>query len=137
MSELLISIGKYKFEADFEDNKAPVTCSKFRKLMPYSTKVIHVRWSGEGVWVPLGENHFDLPFENNTSYPSAGQIILYPGGISEAEILISYGNVSFSSRVGQLAGNHFISINEGVEQLNAMGKDILWNGAQDVKIALH
>ena len=49
---------------------------------------------------------FDVGFENNTSYPLPGQIILYPGGMSETEILLAYGHVNFASKAGQLSGNH-------------------------------
>ncbi|MEM6496189.1 MAG: DUF3830 family protein, partial [Pseudomonadota bacterium] len=67
-------------------------------------------------------------------YPSPGQIILYPGGVSETEILLSYGNVSFASKAGQLSGNHFITLTDGLDQLATLGKVTLWEGAQDVRI---
>jgi hypothetical protein len=34
--------------------------------------------------------------------------------------------------MGQLAGNHFLTIVEGREQLTALGKLVLWQGAQDI-----
>ena len=58
----------------------------FIKAMPFVSKIIHVRWSGEGVWSPLGGLDFGVGYENNTCYPSPGQIILYPGGVSETEV---------------------------------------------------
>ena len=65
-------------------------------LLPYRQQIIHVRWSGEGCWIPLGEFDFGLGYENHTSHPAPGDIILYPGGISETEILLAYGAVAFS-----------------------------------------
>ena len=82
-------------------------------LLPYKEKIIHVRWSGEGCWIPLGDLDLGLPYENHTSHPALGQIILYPGGISETEILLAYGGVCFASKVGQLAGNHFLTVTKG------------------------
>ena len=76
-------------------------------MLPLRSRLIHVRWSGEGCWVPLGDLHLDIPPENATSHPAPGQLIVYPGGLSECEILLAYGSVDFSSKVGQLAGNHF------------------------------
>ena len=101
--------------------------------MPFVSTVIHVRWSGEGVWMPLGDLDFGVGFENHTSYPAPGQIILYPGGISETEVLLAYGAVHFASKMGQLAGNHFITLTSGLENLTALGKTVLWKGAQDVR----
>jgi hypothetical protein len=132
MPDLRITAGPYVFGAVFQDADAPKTCAKFRTLLPYRERIIHVRWSGEGCWIPLGDTDLALGFENHTSYPAPGQIILYPGGISETEILLAYGGVHFASKVGQLAGNHFLTITEGLENLTALGKLTLWSGAQDI-----
>lgn len=128
---VLITAGPFKFLANFESD-APKTVELFRKLLPYRQKLIHVRWSGEGMWIPLGETDFGVPFENHTSHPSAGQILLYRGGISETEFLFCYGGVSFASKMGPLAANHFLTITEGMENLRALGELVLWKGAQDV-----
>lgn len=132
MSLIRITAGGYEFKARLEEERAPRTCDLFRPLLPYRERIIHVRWSGEAVWIPLGNRHFDLPFENPTSHPAPGCVILYPGGISEAEILLAYGGVTFASKVGQLAGNHFLTITQGNENLETLGKMALWKGAQDV-----
>jgi Protein of unknown function (DUF3830) len=66
------------------------------------------------------------------SYPAAGELLFYPGGLSEVEILFPYGATCFASKMGQLAGNHFATIEEGREQLPELGRAILWEGAQDV-----
>ena len=133
MTILHIKAGPYDFEAQTEDALAPKTCAKFLTLLPYRQQIIHVRWSGEGCWIPLGELDLGLTYENHTSYPAPGEIIVYPGGISETEILLAYGAVSFSSKVGPLAGNHFLTITNGRENLTALGKMSLWKGAQDIE----
>jgi Protein of unknown function (DUF3830) len=132
MTMLRIMAGPYEFDAQTEEALAPKTCSKFLSLLPYRQQIIHVRWSGEGCWIPLGEFDFGLGYENPTSHPAPGEIVLYPGGISETEILLAYGAVAFSSKVGQLAGNHFLTITGGCENLTALGKLTLWKGAQDI-----
>jgi len=127
-----IIAGPYTFKARFEDENAPKTCAKFRSLLPYHERIIHVRWSGEGCWIPLGDLDRGLGFENHTSYQAPGQFLLYPGGISETEILLAYGGVQFASKMGQLAGNHFLTVVEGNENLAALGKLTLWSGAQAI-----
>lgn len=105
-----------------------------RGLLPLRSSLIHCRWSGEGCWIPFGTSHLDLAPENATSHPAPGELIVYPGGLSECEILIAYGSVDFSSKVGQLWGNHFATIDGGAEQLREMGRRVLWQGAQDIDI---
>ncbi|KAJ5658668.1 uncharacterized protein N7484_002317 [Penicillium longicatenatum] len=132
---VLITAGPYQFLATFEAS-APKTVEAFRSLLPYRQKIIHVRWSGEAMWIPLGETDFGVPFENHTAHPAAGQILLYPGGFSETEILFCYGGVSFASKMGPLAANHFLTIVGGKENLRALGELVLWKGAQDVVFEL-
>lgn len=137
MQRIRIKAGPFAFVAQFESERAPQTCAKFRSMLPYNERIIHVRWSGEGCWIPLGNLDLGLKYENHTSYPAPGEIILYPGGISETEILLAYGAVSFSSKVGQLAGNHFLTIIRGQENLRALGQMTLWKGAQNISFELN
>src|SRR5664279_1414429 len=134
MGNLRITTGPFVFEAKFETAAAPKTCEIFKRLLPYENKIVHVRWSGESVWIPLGKLNLGLTNENQTSYPAPGQIIIYPGGISEAEILFAYGAVRFASKVGQLAGNHFITITSGIDQLFEFGRSVLYEGAKTIHI---
>jgi len=111
---------------------APQTVAAFVKLLPYRQKLIHVRWSGEACWIPMGELKLGVGFENHTSHPSAGDVLFYPGGYSETELLIAYGACSFASRMGPLAGNHFMTLPDARERLRAIGERVLWNGVVDV-----
>jgi hypothetical protein len=132
MSQVRITAGGFQFTARFEDIAAPRTCARFQSLMPYKERIIHVRWSGEACWIPLGELDLGLTHENATSYPAPGQILLYPGGLSETEILLPYGSCQFASKVGVLAGNHFLTITGGMDNLAALGRKVLWEGAQAI-----
>ena len=133
MSEIRIIVsGQFEFIARMEEKDAPKTCQAFSKLLPLQNKLVQARWSGEAAWIPLGDLDVGIGFENHTSHPSAGQLLLYPGGFSETEILFPYGSTCFASKMGQLAGNHFLTIVKGNEQLKALGHKVLWEGAQDV-----
>jgi hypothetical protein len=132
LDTIRIASGAFSFTARFEQATAPQTCARFRALLPYRQRIIHVRWSGEACWIPLGDLDTGLPYENATSYPAPGQILMHAGSVSETEILISYGPCCFSSKAGQLAGNHFLTITQGLENLATLGRKTLWEGAQDI-----
>lgn len=132
---ITITAGGFAFSARLELEAAPRTVAALRRLLPLSSRIIHVRWSGEAGWVPLGDLELGLGPENSTSYPHPGEILLYPGGVSETELLLGYGYVRFASKAGQLAGNHCATIEAGHDQLRLLGKKLLWEGAQDIVIA--
>ena len=129
---LRIVAGPIEFTARLESEAAPRSVAAFRKLLPMRSKIIQARWSGEAAWVPLGELEIGVDYENHTSHPAPGELLLYPGGISETEILFPYGATLFASRMGQLAGNHFATLEGGRERLKELGNLVLWEGAQDI-----
>jgi hypothetical protein len=133
MSDLSIRVGDLQFGARWEAD-APLTRDAIRRLLPIRNQLIHCRWSGEGCWIPFGDLDVGVGYENHTSHPAPGDIIIYTGSLSECEILIAYGAAMFSSKLGQLAGNHFATITNGREQLAEMGRRVLWQGAQDIVI---
>jgi hypothetical protein len=135
MSLVKVTIGGDSFNARFQDELAPETCARFRSLLPWSEKLIHVRWSGEGCWIPMGELDLGLRPENVTSHPLPGEFVFYPGGKSETEILLAYGEVCFGSKAGQLAGSPFLVISEGLDRLAEIGREILWQGARQIRFS--
>ena len=88
--------------------------------------------SGKAACAPLGDLAVGEGFENATSYPAAGEVLLDPGGFSDTEILFAYGPTCFASKLGQLAGNHFLTVVEGRAQLKEVGRLVVWEGAQDI-----
>ena len=131
MAKLRVTVGPQVFEAELERERAPRSCAAVERLLPIRQKIIQARWSGEAAWVPLGELEVGVGFENHTSYPAPGELLLYPGGYSETEILFPYGSTMFASKMGQLAGNHFATIHGERVRLAEVGRLILWQGAQD------
>ena len=129
---LHIAVSGFELDAHFEEEAAPKTVAAFRRLLPLESRIIHVRWSGEGGWIPWGDLDLGLGPENATCYPNPGELVIYPGGVSEAELLLAYGYVAFASKAGALAGNHFATVVDGNEHLRELGRRLLWEGAQDI-----
>jgi Protein of unknown function (DUF3830) len=130
-----IKVGNLRFVARLESEAAPKTCHAFQNMLPLDAQLIQARWSGEAAWIPFGELDLGLGYENATSHPGPGQLLLYPGGMSETEILFPYGATLFGSKMGQLAGNHFATIYEGNDRLKDLGELVLWRGAQEISFS--
>jgi hypothetical protein len=132
-ARISIRVGNVQFIAVLEQALAPRTCALFRGMLPLHAQLIHCRWSGESMWVPLRQPPTHAGLENQTGHPTPGQILLYSSpDFDEPEILIPYGACSFSSKVGPLAGNHFLTITHGLESLNKLGLRVLWDGAEEI-----
>jgi hypothetical protein len=133
-STIDIRVAGLHLAARLEAEAAPRTCAAFLGLLPLRASLVQARWSGESAWVPLGDRDLGgLGLENATSHPAPGQLLLYPGGLSEVEILFPYGATLFASKVGQLAGNHFATVEpDGHAHLSELGRRVLWEGAQDI-----
>ena len=136
MTHLRLTLGPCDFTGRLETETAPKTCAAILARLPFETQMVHVRWSGEAIWAPLGDFQFGVPAENATSYPAPGQMLLYPGGISETELLLAYGPVRFASKAGQLAGTPFLTLTSGLDQLAELGRMTLWKGAQALRMSL-
>jgi hypothetical protein len=132
MDKVKITVGALTFFARWEYEASPRTCAAFKGLLPYSQKLIHARWSGEACWIPLGTFDLGVAAENAISQPEPGQLLFYPGGISETEILLPYGAARFSSVAGALAGNRLLTITDDLDRLAQLGADILWNGSREI-----
>ena len=137
MGELRITVGgDLQFGARWEPD-APHTIEAIRRMLPIDSNLIHCRWSGESTWIPYGEFRPGIDYENHTSHPAPGMLAMYPGGISECEIFFPYGACTTSSKVGQLAANHFASVipDEGwQDRLREVGRRALWEGAQPIHV---
>jgi hypothetical protein len=129
---LEITVAALRLVARFEEERAPATVAAFRRLLPLESKLIQARWSGQAAWIPFGDFDLGIGFEDPTSYPGPGELLIYPGGGSETEILFRYGQTCFASKAGQLAGNHFATVVEGREHLAEIGERVLWQGAQPI-----
>src|SRR2546421_10085596 len=102
---LEIVVGSLRFTARWEVEAAPETCAAVRRLLPLRPRLVQARWRGESAWAPLGDLDTGLDYENHTSYPAAGQLLLYPGRHSQTETPFPYRSTCFASKAGRLGGN--------------------------------
>jgi hypothetical protein len=133
MTALAVRIGALTFAATLETERAPRTCAAFLARLPFESQLVQARWSGESGWVPLGDYDLGVDYENATSHPAAGQVLWHPPGLSEAELLVPYGATRFASKVGQLAGNHFLTIHDEHGALAGLGRTLMYEGAQRIR----
>ncbi len=136
MTTLTVRIGSAVFAATFESERAPRTTAAFHSRLPFEGQLVQARWSGEAGWVPLGDYDLGVGYENATSHPAPGQVLWHPAGVSEAELLVPYGATCFASRVGQLAGNHFLTIHDDRGALAEIGRRLLHDGAQQIRFEM-
>ena len=102
---LEIAAGGFDFVARFEEEAAPadgrrVPAAAAARVDGSSTCAGAARAAG----FPSATSTSGIGPENATCYPNPGEIVFYPGGVSETEILLAYGYVSFASKAGPLAG---------------------------------
>src|SRR6185437_8168177 len=124
-----LTVGDRVLSGVLEEERAPATCAAFLGLLPLSAKLLQARWSGEAAWVPLGDLAVGVGAENAVHRPKPGQLLLYPRGASETEILVPYGETAFAAKVGPLSGNHFLTLAGVDAELAEIGQRVLWKGA--------
>jgi hypothetical protein len=131
-----IDAGGLVFRARLETELSPLTAAALRAMLPFEGHVLQARWSGFAAWIPLGVDRVEVPVESPTHLPRPGQILLYPGGLSEPELLIPYGASVFTSAVGPLVANHVLTVVGDLDLLPELGRRVQWDGASLVSITL-
>ena len=132
-SRVLLAAGPYKFSGTLERQAAPVAVAWLVNQFPLVGSVQHACWSGEAAWLPLNGTPQLAP-ENATAHPRPGQILLYAGMMSQAELLLPYGACAFASKAGSLAGNPVVALDGPLEELRALGSLLIEKGVQPLKL---
>jgi len=131
-----ITIEDTTFTAELHADKAPESVAAVLDFLPLESELMHVRWSGIATWINIDTIDLpDIPRENHTVYPSRGDLLLYPGYRNEQEILVPCGPTCFKSPAGELAGNHFATIDASADELKAIEEATLRDGSKDIVIS--
>jgi hypothetical protein len=133
-SRVLLAVGSYSFAGTVEHKTAPLAAAWLVKQLPIRGALQHARWSGEAAWLPLSGAPQLVP-ENATAYPRPGQILLYAGIASQAELLIPYGACAFACKAGTLAGSPVITLDGSLDDLAALGSLLIAKGMQTLTLS--
>jgi len=137
VSTLELTVGDNQYTATLLPSEAPESVAAVREFLPLESTLMHVRWSGHATWVNIDEVDLSsVPRENHTVYPSRGDLLLYPGFRNEQEILLACGPTCFKSPAGELAGNHFATLDATRAELTELELLTLEDGQQDIEIRL-
>jgi hypothetical protein len=132
-ARVLLAVGSHTFPGTVEHETAPLAAAWLVKQFPLEGTLQHACWSGEAAWLPLGGAPQLVP-ENATAHPRPGQILLYAGIASQAELLIPYGACAFASKAGTLAGSPVITLDGSLEDLVALGRLLITKGMQTLTL---
>ena len=137
MSRLELVVNGEVLTAELLPDDAPESVAAVKDFLPLESELMHVRWSGIATWINIDEIDLpEIPRENHTVYPSFGDLLLYPGYRNEQEILVPCGPTCFKSPAGELAGNHFATLDTPREDLRAIEQRTLRDGMLDVTLRL-
>ena len=137
MSRLELVVDEEVLTAELLPDDAPESVAAVKDFLPLESELMHVRWSGIATWINIDEIDLpEIPRENHTVYPSFGDLLLYPGYRNEQEILVPCGPTCFKSPAGELAGNHFATLDTPREDLRAIEQRTLRDGMLDVTLRL-
>ncbi|WP_250517757.1 DUF3830 family protein [Caballeronia sp. INDeC2] len=138
MKRIKITSGEYVYFARLEEESAPKSCAWFLNKLPFKSHISQGRWSGKAVFIRLGTTAAELGYENATSYPQNGDVVLYPGDATRGggEIYMPYGPNEFSCEYGKIAGSRFLTIIKNQDSLPKFGELVHWDGAQEIVFEL-
>jgi hypothetical protein len=132
-SRVFLTAGPYEFSGTLEPQIAPVSVAWLINQFPFEGSLQQACWSGEAAWVPLSGAPQLFP-ECATTRPRPGQVLLYAGITSQAELLIPYGTCAFASKAGPLAGSPVITLDGSLEDLRALGRLLIAKGTQPLTL---
>jgi hypothetical protein len=137
MSQLELVVDGDVLSAELLPEAAPESVAAVREFTPLDTELMHVRWSGHATWINIDEIDLpEIPRENHTVYPSYGDLLLYPGYRNEQEVLVPCGPTCFKSPAGELAGNHFATLDTPRDELVELEERTLHEGALDATLRI-
>ena len=95
---LTVTAGPFSFKGVLETEKAPKTVAAFERLLPFHSKIIHVRWSGESASIRSATSTSGSTASPRTppaTRPRARSCV--PGRPERDRLPVPYGGTMFAS----------------------------------------
>jgi hypothetical protein len=126
-----IRIDDSVFLATMLEEQAPKTCKAALDLLPLKGELFHATWSGDMLFLRCSEIPAKLKPENQTIYPSPGDV-----GLSSTikELQIIYGQAQLRARFGPAPDNIFARITENLTDLEKIGKRVHRQGPMRIVV---
>ena len=133
IKKLEIRIDKSVFLATILEEKAPKTCKSVLGLLPLKGELFHATWSGDMLFFKCREISVKLEPENQTIYPSLGDVGL---NSTLKEFHFIYGQAELRARFGPAPDNVFARITENLKDLAETGRRIHREGAKRITVRM-
>jgi len=120
---LSLRIGEYTCRLQLLRDRAPRLCEALSAVLPVASHLVHAKFAGDEVYFMVPGT---WPAENLVSSVSPGDVGYYP---DRQTICIFYGTIVPFGSVGV-----FARVNEGLEHLRSMGRDLWRHGPVPVRL---
>ena len=112
---------------------APITCSAFSAILPFTRTFYHARLSGQEIWIddvpPL-----DIIQENASVFTKQGEVVFGPSKPERTKTANCFG-IYYGEGRGLDAANIFAKVVDGdIEKLIDLGNKIWKNGGQKILV---
>jgi hypothetical protein len=129
--------------ADLLESEAPLTCEELLRGLgePWQAALHHGYETGPELWCFVPPPAEELPYENSTVFPEAGDILFYHylqpptrDGVWVFDIGIYYGRGCSKLRQGWIPGNLFARLAgpDDLREITAVGAELLSKPALNV-----
>lgn len=121
--------------ARIESDEAPDYSGFLLDCLPAEGRVLHAKWGGEEVWMPLSKAPKSRP-DNLTILPSKGEILLVTPEPGACDLAIWYGRGWCFGASGFVPGCHVATVTRDLPALMRAGRAVLESGATILRVEL-
>jgi len=115
----------------YYDTDAPITCTAFDALLPFSKTFFHARVSGQEIWIDNAPT-LDIMQENASVFTEPGEVVYGPLKPARTKTANCMG-IYYGEGKGLDCANIFAKVyDEDLHLLATLGDEIWRNGTQNI-----